>query len=109
MRSLKAYRQRFLQKIVLDIEAGNESKINVLEAINIMDWAWQDVSQIKISNCFSAALSIISYDEERDLREKKENDKVGFEHVQSLFDKLPEVTIEDCKYRRKFIGKRKFF
>lgn len=49
------YRRRLLQRVVADIEAGLETKIDLKEAVHIISKAWDSVSAETISNCFRKA------------------------------------------------------
>lgn len=51
----KYYRQSLLLKVVQDMDAGINSKITLLDAINLIHRSWQKVSVQTIKNCYRHA------------------------------------------------------
>ena len=51
----KRYRSRLLQRVVVDLKAGTETKISLLDAIHLISRAWNDVTEKSIVNCYRKA------------------------------------------------------
>ena len=51
----KRYRSRLLQRVVVDLKAGTETKISLLDAIHLISRAWNDVTEKSIANCYRKA------------------------------------------------------
>lgn len=49
------YRKRLLRRRIAAIDSDSEFKFNLLDAVFILDKAWEDVTATTISNCFRKA------------------------------------------------------
>lgn len=49
------YRKRLLRRRIAAIDSGNEFKFNLLDAVFILDNAWNNVTATTIGNCFRKA------------------------------------------------------
>lgn len=49
------YRKRLLRRRIAAIDSDTEFKFNLLDAVFILDKAWDDVKAVTISNCFRKA------------------------------------------------------
>ena len=49
------YRHRLIQRFVVDLEAGIETKVNLKDAVHMLASAWNAVTASTIANCFRKA------------------------------------------------------
>ena len=60
LRSLKAhYRQRLVKRLILSVEAGEELKISVLDAMHWLRCAWDNVTSTKIASFIAILMLLI--------------------------------------------------
>ncbi|KAL7076033.1 hypothetical protein ACQ4LE_004546 [Meloidogyne hapla] len=89
------YRRNLLKHKIDSIDSETDFNISLLHAINFADCAWQEVTQLTISNCFNSD-SLIS-----ELALLHEHN--GDDHIQTYWDRLQyqgeiELNIPLCDY-----------
>ncbi|XP_039291045.1 tigger transposable element-derived protein 4-like [Nilaparvata lugens] len=63
IRSLKVnYRKSLILQIIQDLDEGCETKVSVLDAITMLERAWNEVTSITVKNCFRHAGFLIQSD-----------------------------------------------
>lgn len=102
IRAFKAiYKRRLIEKLLLKLRMGQDLKIDLLTAIQMLKGAWDDVKQETIANCFRHARFVVGAEESSEEDETSEDfEEPALEETWSEFSRfvgaVPEsMTIND--------------